>query len=467
MTGGFYHSGSNADNGLVKSGVGTMILSGSNTYTGGTTVSAGTLEFGDGTTNAVLSSTATYALSSSAILRVANNAVPMTFPWSQFAGGGTLSLFATDGTYSSDTTNHAQWPGAGLTTNFTGKLRIESGRVTSSGTGTLGSASAVEVLGGGQLLTFGGTYPVSLAATISGTGYGEPNLPGALRIAGSVTGTWPGAITLAADASVYDQDGSSWSLTGNITGAHQLDLAVGSPSAGGTLVVAPAAGSNTYGSTEITAGLGTVVAGNANAFCGGALTMTSGNLSLTTFSFTCADVSGGGTIVTGGFATASTLTVGSDNSSTTFNGLLANGFSAALSLTKVGSGTLNLAGADTYSGTTTLSGGILQLGDGTTDGSIASSISMMASAAPEVLFDNANALSYGGNIVGIGHVQKVGAGSLTLAGVNDYLYLEIDAGTVSLGNSFAAEDVLLEEEQRSISTASRSIPSPRTSTPAM
>jgi len=64
------------------------------------------------------------------------------------------------------------------------------------------------------------------------------------------------------------------------------------------------------------------------------------------------------------------LTVGSNNLSTTFSGVIQDGGlngGSGGSLTKIGSGTLALSGANTYTGTTKVDGGVLQV-----DGSITS-----------------------------------------------------------------------------------------------
>jgi autotransporter-associated beta strand protein/probable HAF family extracellular repeat protein len=74
----------------------------------------------------------------------------------------------------------------------------------------------------------------------------------------------------------------------------------------------------------------------------------------------------GGTVINSGPG-AATLTVGSDNTSTTFIGSVQNG-TAVTALTKVGTGTLTLTEFNTYTGATFVNGGTLDV-----EGSIASS----------------------------------------------------------------------------------------------
>jgi len=88
-----------------------------------------------------------------------------------------------------------------------------------------------------------------------------------------------------------------------------------------------------------------------------ALTVTSpGSLTLG-FATSVGDLQGSGNITT---SAAVTLTIGSDNTSTTYSGVLTNG--SGLSLTKTGTGTLTLSGANTYTGATAINAGILKLG---------------------------------------------------------------------------------------------------------
>jgi autotransporter-associated beta strand protein len=77
---------------------------------------------------------------------------------------------------------------------------------------------------------------------------------------------------------------------------------------------------------------------------------------------TVGSIEGEGDIFLGG----KKLTVGSNNLSTTFSGVIEDGGIGG-SLIKIGSGTLNLTGANTYTGDTTINGGVLKV-----DGSLTS-----------------------------------------------------------------------------------------------
>jgi len=98
-------------------------------------------------------------------------------------------------------------------------------------------------------------------------------------------------------------------------------------------------------------------------------------------------------------------------------------------LTKLGAGTLVLSGTNTYKGGTTVSDGILQLGDGTTDGSILGAVDLNGGA---LVVANQGTTVLDGNISGTGSVTQDGTGKLTLSGNNSYGDTYLNAGVISV-----------------------------------
>lgn len=99
----------------------------------------------------------------------------------------------------------------------------------------------------------------------------------------------------------------------------------------------------------------------------GSLTV-AGTLQLAGFSMTSGDLQGSG-IITSSSGTP-TLTIGGNNTSTTFSGIIGTG---AIALTKNGTGTLTLSGTNTYTGITTINTGTIKLDNASALGSALSS----------------------------------------------------------------------------------------------
>jgi autotransporter-associated beta strand protein len=435
---------------IAKTGSGTLVLSGDNTYTGGTTVTAGTLSIsaddnlGTGGTLALSDGTTLDLTASFTLAHAVTLAGTVTFDVSAGktvtdSGGISGSTAVLDKTDSGTLELSAS-------TNFT-SLNIDAGTV---------------LIGSSQALQSNIAISIASGATLDLGGFGITI--GSLAGAGTVTDSGSAA-TLTFDAA------SSPTTFGGVIedGANAVGLEI---KAGAVAL----SGANTYsGITDIE--VGSLIGAAADAFsANSSVTLSSGGtLDLGGFNQAIGLLSGNGIVTNSGTAAAILTTGGSGN--TKFAGEIQDG-AHAIGLTKTGTGMLTLSGTDTYSGATTISGGTLQttstkalsansdltVASGATldlDGSSGSVGSLAgggtvtnnggATASLTAGADNAST-SFSGTIKDGNHATglvKTGSGTLTLSGVDTYTggtkvtggALSISAddnlgngGTLALGN---------------------------------
>ncbi|MBZ0090878.1 MAG: filamentous hemagglutinin N-terminal domain-containing protein, partial [Sulfuricellaceae bacterium] len=230
---------------------------------------------------------------------------------------------------------------------------------TNSQAGDISVANAIaKTAGSDATLTLNASHDITFS-----TGANVTSTAGALNL----TLNAPGAVNTLQNISLL---GGTLTLnaTGNATqsGTIQGSTAVVKDGAG-TLTLSTA---NTYtGATSINEGTLQLGADNRIADTS-ALTVASGaTFNLNGFDDTVGSIAGGGT-VTSGAAGAVTLTAGGNGSTTLFSGTLQNG-SGTLALTKTGTGMLVLSGANTYTGVTTVSSGVVRVQSNTALGTTA------------------------------------------------------------------------------------------------
>jgi autotransporter-associated beta strand protein len=144
------------------------------------------------------------------------------------------------------------------------------------------------------------------------------------------------------------------------------------------------------------------------------------------------------------------FSVGGKNINGDFGGVIGTNNSSTISIVKVGTATQTLSGANTYNGTTTISNGVLQLGNGGTKGSISNSTSITLSGG-SLAVNRSDAVSQGGifassALTGSGGFIQAGAGTTTLTATNTYTgTTTISAGSLKLaaGSSLASTNIVV------------------------
>jgi autotransporter-associated beta strand protein len=308
---------------------GTVILAGANSYNGPTSVVVGTLLLSNSA--ALLNSTLSNATGASTVFDAA--VVPHAFTFGGLSGGGTLSL--------NDNGSNAV------------ALSVGNNNGTTTYSGALSGSGSLTKIGSG-MLTLGGSSNYSGGTTVSG---GTLLLAsGAAFNGGAGPGAGTGSITVNSGATLSGttaftvSGGQATTRTININGG-RLDTKYSGAGGeyfatlnltGGT-VASSAASAGTDYIRAATAGFG--ITSNASS----ASSIISSNIDMTLNSITAnvaqGTVANGRDLVLGGFITQNT-----------------GAGSGAKSLTKTGAGSLYLlSGASTYTGTTSISGGVLNV----------------------------------------------------------------------------------------------------------
>lgn len=428
--------------GLNKTGAGTLILAGSNSYSGGTTLSAGKLSVASDNNLGASNGGLTFAggaLQFGASFDLATGrSVQLT------AAGGTIDTNGFNSILRRDIvgTGDLIKAGAGTLTlegmnSFTGKTRIDAGGTLAlAGQGRINASSAVEVNGAlditaaasAQIKTLTGSGTIVLGSNYLGITQGSGTFSGAITGAGGVmvtggnqiftgSNTFSGTLGISEGVGVRIGDGgSAGSIAGDVNNWGMLVFDRADTLAyGGTI--------SAKGTLGVTGG-GTFLLTGANSFNGNTIiddaTLIIGN------GGTGGRLGYGDTI----FASTGTLAFNRSNSYSYGGAIVGNG-----ALKQIGSGTTILTGDLTqFSGKTEVSAGTLQLRSLPTG-------DISVGSAATIDFALRNDAAYQGTLQGDGLLLKSTDTLLALSGDNARFTgrTQVNAGTLVVSGSFGGD----------------------------
>ncbi|MEO5917433.1 MAG: autotransporter-associated beta strand repeat-containing protein, partial [Luteolibacter sp.] len=401
---------------ITVSGSRPVVLGGTNTYTGATTVSSGIL-------NATGSFTSNFTVAAGATL----GGEGVTTGTATFANGANFS-------FDPGTTGTNQFFRAADVTVASGAVVNVSQTASSAATNTVVLRDGN---GGLDLSNFTLVNPGRGTLALGGAG-GNSDL---LYSANAANLEWRGFVTeywTANDVDLNFQNLGTASpdkflANDNVSFANAAvgNLYLGSDIAAGNIVFNNTTGNDVSifsSSTQTITAASITQAGSATntvsapvvgttpvVVNAGTLVLDAVNTSVGTITINSGTLQIGGTGFSGSVATPSIV----NNSSLKLNRsdtlTIGSIISGSGTLTKIGLGTITLTGANTYAGLTTVSEGTLQIGTGTT-GSITGNIENNAN----LQLVRSDSTTFANTVTGTGTLTKSGTGILTLSGANSF-----------------------------------------------
>jgi autotransporter-associated beta strand protein len=402
---------------LTMNGAGTVTITNSNSYFGGTIMNAGRLNIGNSA-----------ALGSAAATITIN--------------GGTL-----------DNSSGGPMATANYPVNWNGGFTFLGSNPLNLGTG-------IVTIGGTASVNLNNANPLTLGGNLAGTGGITLNGSGILVLGGSGAFTGPTVVNGGTLSAGNGGTGSALNASSGVSLAANTTLIfnhsdtvnfVPAITGGGTVVqsgglLSLLSGGNSYTGGTVVSG-GTLQSSSAGGFgpASGALTVSrnlqagGGVADLNGINVTVGALNGNGTIDNSAAGPA-TLTVGNGGAGGTFSGTIQNS-AGIVSFVKSGGGTQYLSGTGSFTGATTITGGVLNttgaaLQQSTVNVSINNSLAFSGSAAsvgglsgsgninlgPTNLAVGANnfASAYAGVISGAGGLTKTGTGVFSLVAAQNY-----------------------------------------------
>jgi len=459
---------------LSKGGTGSLTLNGTNTYSGITTVSCGTLALAS---DASLGTAPGSATAGRIVLNGGTLQATANFTLNANRG---ISLGASNGTFSVDpsiTLNYAgiiagtgsmTKAGSGTlvlsgTNTYSGNTTISAGALIIDGSGSLASGNYAGNISNNGELAFNTSTAQTLSGIISGTGSLTQNGSGTVFLSGN--NTYTGNTTISDGTLQLDSGGTINNSVGiinngNLTYNNSLVNTAALVSGTGNISVGTASSTGT--TLQLTSTLG--VTGALSVYNGNVLDL-NGYSSPNAISIAGTGISSGGALINSNATAAlqsGAVTLTADASIGGSGNLTISGnISGAYSLTKIGAGSTTLSGANTYSGNTTISGGTLSVSSdanlGTAPGSATTNSLVLNGGTLEATanftldanrgislgtsngtfsIDPSVSLNYAGIMAGTGNMTKSGSGTLVLGGANTYNgTTTISAGTLIVNSS--------------------------------